>query len=296
MQAEAAGLAAALGSALGRAVDPMPAAEVHGGCINRCWRWETTAGPVFVKQAAADHLGMLEAERHGLAELGDAGAMRVPAPLAVGSCAEGSFLALEWIDLGTGTSAAGERLGLQLAALHRHRANRYGLDRDNAIGSTPQPNGWSNDWTVFLRERRLGFQLDLAESNGYGGRLQERGRRLLELIDVFFATYQPGPSLLHGDLWGGNWGVDPSGAPVIYDPAVYYGDREADIAMTRLFGGFGSRFYSAYVAAWPLDQAAGTRRDLYNLYHVLNHLNLFGGSYRAQAESMVDRLLAAAGH
>ena len=290
-----AALAAALAAALGRRVADAPAAEVHGGCINRCWRWETAAGPVFVKAAAPGRPGMLEAERRGLVELRAAGAVRVPEPLALGSFGEAVFLVLEWIDFGIVTPAAEERFGEQLAWQHRVHAERFGLDHENAIGSTPQPNAWADDWVTFLRERRLGFQLALAARNGHGGRLQERGARLLDVIDVFFATYLPAPSLLHGDLWSGNRGADTSGQPVIYDPAIYYGDREADIAMTRLFGGFGPRFHSAYVAAWPLDQAAGTRRDLYNLYHVLNHLNLFGGSYRAQAESLIDRLLAAAG-
>lgn len=289
-------LAGALARALGRQVADGPAAEVPGGCINRCWRWETDGGPAFVKQAPAGRLPMLEAERDGLEELRRASAVRVPAPLAAGVTGASAFLALEWIDFGAGTPAAEARLGEQLAWLHRTRADRYGLGRDNTIGSTPQPNAWLDDWVRFLRERRLGFQLHLALDNGYGGRLQERGRRLLEACDVFFSAYRPAPSLLHGDLWGGNQGVDREGNPVIYDPACYYGDREADIAMTRLFGGFGPRFYAAYVATWPLDQAAGTRRDLYNLYHVLNHLNLFGGGYRAQAEGMIDRLLAAAGH
>ena len=295
MTKDAAALAAALGRALGRRVADAPAQEVHGGCINRCWRWETSAGPVFVKEAPANRLAMLEAERDGLLELRGAAAVRVPEPLAWGSSDQAAFLVLEWIDFGPVTPPAEERLGEQLAFQHRCQADRYGLGHDNTIGSTPQPNAWADDWVRFLRERRLGFQLELAARNGHGGRLQERGHRLLEVIDVFFGTYRPAPSLLHGDLWGGNRGVDSSGQPVIYDPAVYYGDREADIAMTRLFGGFGPRFHSAYVAAWPLDQAAGTRRDLYNLYHVLNHLNRFGGSYRAQAESMIDRLLAAAG-
>ena len=295
MTAPPAALAAALGEALGGRAEGAPAAQVHGGCINRCWRWETSSGPVFVKEAPADRLDMLEAERHGLLELRSAEAIRVPEPLAAGVVEASAFLALEWIDFGPSTAASDERLGEQLAALHRRRADRYGLDRDNTIGSTPQPNAWGDDWVRFLRERRLGFQLQLAAANGYGGRLQERGHRLLACLEVFFATYRPTPSLMHGDLWGGNRATDTAGRPVIYDPAVCYGDREADIAMTRLFGGFGPRFYSAYVATWPLDQAAGTRRDLYNLYHVLNHLNLFGGSYRAQAEAMIDRLLAAAG-
>jgi protein-ribulosamine 3-kinase len=296
MGAGAAALAAGLASALGHKVDPAPAAEVHGGCISRCWRWESAAGPLFVKQSDPAGLPMLEAERQGLEVLRGADALRVPRPLATGTFQGGAFLALEWIDFVAVSPAAEERLGEQLAALHRHRANRYGFDHDNFIGSTPQANTWRDDWVAFLRDARIGFQLDLAARHGHGGRLQERGRQLLDLLGVFFATYRPAPSLLHGDLWGGNCGADASGAPVIYDPAVYYGDREVDVAMTRLFGGFGPRFHSAYVASWPLDQAAGTRRDLYNLYHVLNHLNLFGGSYRAQAESMIDRLLAAVGH
>lgn len=294
MTAGEAAQAAALAAALGCEVAPRPAAAVHGGCINSCWRWETARGPVFVKTAAAARLPMLEAERDGLLELRAAQAVRVPEPLALGAFNGGAQLVLEWIDFGT-SATADARLGEQLARLHRTRADRYGLGRDNTIGSTPQWNDWCEDWVRFLRERRLAFQLDLALKNGHGGRLQERGRRLLEAIGVFFTTYRPAPSLLHGDLWAGNRGVDPAGQPVLYDPAVYYGDREADIAMTRLFGGFGPPFYAAYVAAWPMDQAAGTRRDLYNLYHVLNHLNLFGGGYRAQAEGMIDRLLAAAG-
>jgi protein-ribulosamine 3-kinase len=296
MDVGAAALAAPLALALARRVDRAPAAAIHGGCISRCWRWETATGPVFVKQADAGQFAVLEAEWRGLEALRAADALRVPTPLALGTFEGGAFLALEWIDFTTATPAAEERLGEQLAVLHRQRADRFGFDADNFIGSTPQANAWCEDWVEFLRGARLGYQLDLAAAGGHGGRLQERGRLLLELLEVFFATYRPAPSLLHGDLWGGNWGVAGSGAPVIYDPAVYYGDREADIAMTRLFGGFGPRFHSAYVASWPLDQAAGTRRDLYNLYHVLNHLNLFGGSYGARAETMVDRLLAAIGH
>lgn len=287
--------AAALAAALGCDVAPRPQAAVHGGCINTCWRWETARGPVFVKAAARDRAPMLEAERDGLLELRAAEAVRVPQPLALAESPDGALLALEWVDFGPGDAAADARCGEQLAWLHRAQADRYGLGRDNTLGSTVQRNGWRGDWVAFLREQRLGFQLDLALENGHGGRMQDRGRRLLEVVGVFFTTYRPVPSLLHGDLWGGNRGTDTAGQPVLYDPAVYYGDREADIAMTRLFGGFGPRFYAAYVATWPLDQAAGTRRDLYNLYHVLNHLNLFGGGYHAQAEGMIDRLLAAAG-
>jgi fructosamine-3-kinase len=176
---------------------------------------------------------------------------------------------------------------------HRVTAPRFGWHRDNTIGATPQQNAWHDDWVRFFREQRLGFQLDLAAANGLDARVVERGRDLGERCGAFFSSYRPVPSLLHGDLWGGNWGVVAGvREPAIFDPAVYYGDREADLAMTRLFGGFGPRFYAAYQSAWPLDQAAGTRRTLYNLYHVLNHFSLFGGGYGRQAAAMIDKLLA----
>jgi protein-ribulosamine 3-kinase len=296
VSADGPGLCVALAAALGVAVLDEPARAVHGGCIGDSYRLATATGPVFVKLASAVRRPMLEAEARGLAELAAVGALRVPAPRALGDTVDGCFLALEWLDFGAGSPAADARLGEGLAVLHRCAAPQFGFAADNFIGSSRQPNGWADDWVVFLRERRLGFQLELAARNGHGGRLQDRGQRLLAELDVFFATYRPTPALLHGDLWGGNWGTDTTGQPVIFDPAVYYGDREADIAMTRLFGGFGPGFYAAYVSAWPLDAAAGTRRELYNLYHVLNHLNLFGGGYRAQAEAMIDQLLAAIGH
>ena len=288
--------AAALAAALGCTLAPAPDAKVHGGSINDCFRWQTGRGPVFVKRTPLARRGILEAEADGLERLRQTGSLRVPATLALGSAGSEAFLVLEWLDLGEPDAASEERFGEALAWQHRNRGPAYGLERDNFIGATPQSNDLSEDWVTFWRERRLLYQLELAERHGHAGRFQDRGRRLAELMDVFFASYRPAASLLHGDLWSGNRGVLADGTPVVFDPAVYYGDREADIAMTRLFGSFGPQFYSAYAAIWPLDQAAGTRRGLYNLYHVLNHLNLFGGAYRAQAEGIIDRLLAAAGH
>src|SRR5262249_29793225 len=156
--------------------------------------------------------------------------------------------------------------------------------RVNTIGMTPQINEADSDWIRFFRERRLRYQLDLAVGNGYGGDLQKQGAQLLERMHGLFAGHRPQPSLLHGDLWGGNWGATADGTPVIFDPAVYFGDREADIAMTRLFGGFDTSFYGAYESAWPLEAGWQARTTLYNLYHVLNHLNLFGAGYLSQAE------------
>jgi fructosamine-3-kinase len=251
------------------------------------------SGRVFVKRLPVAERWRLDAEAAGLARLAQAGAIRVPRLIRQGATESEAFLEIEWLDLRTPDGASNARMGRALAQLHATIGAAYGLARDNAIGATPQPNAVADDWVVFWRERRLGFQLDLAERNGYKGRLQDRGRRLLDAVPAFFANYRPQPSLLHGDLWAGNRAMLPDGSPVVYDPAVYYGDREADIAMTHLFGGFGPRFYAAYDEAWPPDDGRAARRDLYNLYHVLNHLNLFGGGYRAQAESLIDRLLAA---
>ena len=171
-------------------------------------------------------------------------------------------------------------------------APRFGWPRDNTIGTTPQVNAWGDDWAEFFRDRRIAPQLALAARNGHGGALQRDGERLLAAIPALLAGHAPAPSLLHGDLWSGNAACLATGEPVIFDPAVYYGDREADLAMTELFGGFGADFYAAYRDAWPLPDGYERRRTLYNLYHVLNHLNLFGGGYGAQAETMIARLLA----
>jgi fructosamine-3-kinase len=263
-----------------------------GGGFASCQRWQSSAGPVFVKVAPLAREAALEAEAEALRELTAANAVRVPAVLGFGTSGDRAFLALEWIEFGPAAAGTEARLGEQLARLHRTTASRFGWHRDNTIGATPQRNDWATDWVDFFARQRLGFQLDLVERSGQGGRWLERGRALCGGVARFFSGYTPQPSLLHGDLWGGNWAADASGAPVIFDPATYYGDREADLAMTRLFGGFGPRFYAAYEAAWPLDRGVDARRELYNLYHVLNHLNLFGGGYRTQAERMIERLLA----
>lgn len=245
----------------------------------------------FIKQLPLAERWRLDAEVDGLARIAATGAIRVPRVLGGGANATEAWLELEWFELHPADAASDARMGAALARLHAATATTFGLERDNAIGATPQPNAPSGDWVEFWRERRLRFQLGLAEKNGYGGGLQDRGRRLLEALPVLFEGHSPRPSLLHGDLWGGNRAMLADGTPVVFDPAVYYGDREADLAMTRLFGGFGPRFYQAYEEAWPLPPGAAARRELYNLYHVLNHLNLFGGGYRWQAEALIGKLL-----
>jgi len=289
-------LAIAIGNSIGAHLQAAPSSRVHGGSINECYRWQSDGGPVFVKIAPARSIVMFEAEAAGLEELRAAEAVRVPRVLGTGRHAQNAWLALEWIRIGRASAAADSLLGEQLARQHRRTAATFGWHRSNTIGSTPQINDPASDWVAFFRERRLRYQLDLAARSGHRGRLWQRGELLLDHVSDLFTTYQPAASLLHGDLWGGNRAADEKGRPVIYDPAVYFGDREADIAMTRLFGGFGTDFYCAYTAAWPPDAGAAARSDLYNLYHVLNHLNLFGAGYLGQALSMIDGLLAQTGH
>ncbi len=289
-------LAKAIGESIGAILQSQPAARVHGGSINDCYRWETNVGPIFVKVADEDSQAMFAAEASGLEDLRKACAVRVPRVLGVGERAGSKWLALEWIQPGIPSTASQTTLGEQLSAQHRVTAAAFGWHRENTIGSTPQLNEWSDDWVSFFRERRLRRQLELAHGNGFGGRLQERGEKLLGTLEGFFHRSQPLPSLLHGDLWGGNWAVDERGRPVIFDPAVYFGDRETDLAMTRLFGGFGTDFYAAYDASWPLEDGAENRVALYNLYHILNHLNLFGAGYLAQALGTIESLLGELGH
>ena len=244
---------------------------------------------VFEKTGPESALPMFEAEAEGLSELGNAGAVRVPEVYDVGLRGGTAYIAMERLRLGPASAADGARFGAQLAALHLVTAERYGWHRDNTIGPTPQVNSPNDDWCDFFARHRLGYQLELAARNGGAGEIASLGGDLLEKLPRLFDGYAPPASLLHGDLWGGNWGV-ADGEPVIFDPAVYYGDSETDIAMTRLFGGFGSSFYDAYFAERPPSDGFEARQELYQLYHVLNHLNLFGSGYRRQATSLLRSL------
>jgi len=263
---------------------------IGGGDISSAWKVNADDKPVFLKTGPAESYDMFVAEADGLRELAGADAIRVPKVLGCISSGNESMLALEWIDFEIADKKAGRKLGAQLAKQHQVRQDRFGWRRDNMIGSTPQRNKWSDDWVKFYSERRLGYQLELAARNGYRGELQIDGRTLLDSIGYYFSDYWPEASLLHGDLWGGNWAA-AKGEPVIFDPAVYYGDRESDIAMTKLFGGFGREFYDAYEEAWPMSPGHKERTLLYQLYHVLNHLNLFGTGYLNRALDIMRRLI-----
>ena len=283
-------VAARISEATGQAFSIEHRHGAGGGCINEAEVLEGGGRKYFVKLNRAALADMFAAEMAGLQALADTNTIRVPRPIVSGVAGQQAFLVLEHLDLGGRGSDA--RLGENLAALHRNVRDRHGWWRDNTIGSTPQINRQDSDWVAFWRAHRLGYQLQLAEEIGAPGALLREGERLLDQLPAFFADYRPAASLLHGDLWGGNHGALPDGTPVIFDPAVYYGDRETDLAMTELFGGYSADFYAAYRAAWPPDAGYSVRKTLYNLYHVLNHFNLFGAGYLGQAQQMVGRLLA----
>lgn len=266
---------------------------VGGGSINRTELYRLEDGRrFFVKSHASPPPYFFECEAQGLAALADAGTLRVPRVVAIGAPPrDASFLVLEAIDEGTPSEDFFERLGRGLARLHRETsAEQFGFERDNFIGTTTQTNRWHDDWCEFWRVRRLGFQFDLARRKGLADpELDRLGEHLLDRLDEFLAEPDEPPCLLHGDLWSGNFMCDEDGGPVIVDPAVYYGRREADLAMTKLFGGFDTRFDAAYEENWPLAPGAGERLEIYKLYHLLNHLNLFGGGYRSSCLEILRR-------
>ena len=266
--------------------------SIGGGCINSAYRLVGERNKYFVKLNQADRLDMFEAEAEGLRALAEAKAIKIPLPVCSGIEANQAYLVLEYFEGGGANSHAAETFGQQLAAMHRHTHEQFGWYRDNTIGSTHQPNNQADDWLSFWRQQRLGFQFRLAEQHGASHSLLRKGEELMQLLDGLFTNHDPEASLLHGDLWSGNYAITRDGEPIIFDPAVYFGDREADLAMTELFGGFSQRFYAAYQEAWPLENGYRERKILYNLYHILNHFNMFGGGYAGQAERMTVQLLS----
>jgi fructosamine-3-kinase len=287
-------LRTALEAAIGRATAPpfaiARATAATGGCIHSSWVLEAGGRRYFAKTNDARFAASFAAEADGLVALAGAG-IRVPRPITLGEADGSAFLVLEHLALGHGTGVAFRELGRQLARLHAHHGSEFGWHRDNFIGLTAQSNTPRAAWTGFWQTERLAPQLALAARNGHRGALQSLGERVIDAVPRLLFGHTPAPSLLHGDLWGGNTGFLDDGTPAVFDPAVYHGDAEADLAMTELFGGFPASFYEGYREVRPIDEGYPLRRELYNLYHVLNHLNLFGGGYRAQAERMMARLL-----
>lgn len=262
-----------------------------GGCINAATKVRLDDGTeLLLKENSDRYSGLFVGEARGLLALRTDSGPRVPEPYACGTSGGSQFILMEFVRKGHKGVGFWEEFGRRLARLHTEcRGEQYGFDTDNHIGSTEQHNTRTDSWIEFFRDYRLGFQIDLAQRNGAANASLVRGvRRLMERLPEIL-TEPDAPSILHGDLWGGNHMADESGDPVIFDPAVYYGHSEADVAMTELFGGFDRRFYDAYSEIRTLGSGYMERKDLYNLYHVLNHLNIFGGGYARSAAAIVER-------
>lgn len=263
--------------------------SVIGGCINQASKIEGQDGRIyFLKQNNLKFLPFFEAEARALMEIEETGTIQVPQVIVFGETEGKSFLILEFMKQGSSSKAGQKQLGRELAQLHQVEKPFFGWDMDNCIGATPQPNPKSENWVDFYRTHRLIHQFELAKQKG---KRFDQVETLLTGLEFFFADYTPTPSLLHGDLWGGNASYDAKGSPFIFDPATYYGDRETDLAFTYMFGGFSSDFYQAYQETYPLDSGFTERKILYNLYHELNHFNLFGGGYANSAQSSINTLV-----
>ncbi len=269
---------------------------VGGGCINNAMRLDTGRRSYLLKWNADPLPDMFPVEVEGLRELHATHTVRVPEPYAAANPQDGApgFILMEWLEAPPGHRKIDfEQLGRQLAEMHRHgppgmETPAYGLGYDNYIGPTRQINGWDADWVSFYRERRLRPQMELAQRNGrMPSERRLRLERLMGRLDEWLGGVERQPALIHGDLWGGNVMAGPGGAPALIDPAIYYADREAELAYTELFGGFEPAFYAAYREAWPLAPGYKERRDLYNLYHLLNHLNIFGETYGYQVDAVL---------
>ena len=280
----------AISNATGHEFKSLEFSELSGGSISRSQRIKGTDGRTFFcKQNKLPFLPFFEAEATALAQIADTKTIRVPQVITFGKTADESFLILEFIEEGTSSAKGQEAMGKQLAFMHRTPQPYFGWVQDNCIGSTPQPNPEGQNWIDFYREYRLRHQFSLA---AHKGQTFNKIHDLLSGLDFFFEDYTPLPSLLHGDLWGGNASHAQRGNPFIYDPASYYGDRETDIAFTYMFGGFGSTFYSSYNREFPLHHGFKSRKTLYNLYHELNHFNLFGGGYASSAQASINQLVS----
>lgn len=260
--------------------------DVGGGCISRALHLSDGNTHFFVKINQAHTLDMFESEAAGLHAMRATETIATPKPICHGVCEGQAYLVLQWKWLKNDGDWA--EMGRRLAAMHNAGgSDGFGFRRDNYIGATPQMNSFAAQWADFFVNQRLAFQFEQAKSKG--GRFPECDR-LLQWVADLLETHQPIPALVHGDLWSGNASFCEEG-PFIFDPACYYGDREVDLAMTRLFGGFPRTFYEGYHDISPPCPGAATRSQVYNLYHILNHFNLFGGHYQQQANQIIDELL-----
>lgn len=264
---------------------------VPGGDINEAYQVQTTIGSFFIKvNDAKKYPDMFELEAKGLEVLAKSKAIKIPEVIETGQLNHDAFLLLEWIEQGSLSYSFWENFGQQLANLHQTTSDQFGWDKDNYIGSLAQYNSWKKDWSEFFILNRLEPQLKLAIEKGVMNRPHSNAfERLFHKIDMLFPNERP--ALLHGDLWSGNFMVDIDGEPVIMDPAVYFGHREMDLAMTKLFGGFDEPFYHSYNVTFPLEKDWEERILLCSLYPLLVHVNLFGAGYLSQIESVLKRFV-----
>jgi len=271
-------------------IEMVDSRALGGGDINEAFRVDTADGQrLFVKANASSPAGMFEAEAKGLTWLAEGGTLRVPRVIAHSEAAY-PVLVMEYLEPGAPAADHDERLGRGLAALHRHGAERFGLGHHNFIGTLPQDNTFHDEWVEFFRARRLEPQLRLAVDSGRASSGMRRGfERLFQSLDELVGPREP-PARLHGDLWGGNLHTHATGEPCLIDPAAYAGHREIDLAMMRLFGGFGPRVFEAYHATHPLAPGHEQRIELYQLYPLMVHVNLFGGGYAGSVERILRRL------
>lgn len=262
-----------------------------GGCINNGSVVETDLKQkFFVKYNTSCPDDMFVCEKHGLEEMKKSKAIRVPEVIALGGGKNNVplFLILEHIENASRRSAFYKDFGAKYAQMHRYTSEKYGFYENNYIGSTPQVNTYEDDWVSFYKKHRLGYQVKLATRNGLANNdFRKDMDKLIDKLDDIIGGVNEPPALLHGDLWGGNYMVGDDGGVVLIDPAVYYGSREADLAMTEMFGGFSPSFYEAYKEAYPLQPGYEKRKKIYKLYHYLNHLNLFGSGYLGSCLSII---------
>jgi len=233
---------------------------------------------------------MFIAEAKGLSILRSAKALAVPEVIHTGLAGPFQFLLLQFIEEAARGGDYWRDFGSGLAALHKNSAREFGLDHDNFIGSLPQKNKQGSSWAQFFIEQRLKVQLKISRDQG---RIDNALSKKLDATFIRIPEWLPEepPSLLHGDLWSGNLMTTSRGGPCLIDPAVYYGNREADLAMTQLFGGFDPSYFESYNEMYPLASGYRERLDLYNLYPLLVHVNLFGGGYKSQVEKVVNRFI-----
>ena len=265
--------------------------EVHGRSqFDETWVAYSASQKYFVKTGPSFH--RLKSEFDGLKAIANTAAIKVPTPFAVGnsSCSK-AYLVTEFLSFHRGQSTF-VQLANDLANLHQTTAPKFGWNTDNYIGASIQINTPCSSWLKFFRDFRLRVQFDLAAKNGADYAFISLGENLLSDLSMILGDHHPAASLVHGDLWSGNFGFTSRGVPVIFDPAVHYSDRETDIAMTRLFGGLPNSFYEQYRNVLPFASGWELRQSVYNLYHVLNHLNLFGVGYLHQAETLIRKLFS----